>query len=89
MPRVATDDSTIMAAFRWGEDAHLSPSLSSPLASASTNCFGRPGEICQGRGDHGLDVLEIVSPVHLRAGLGLVDGDDVVVEVPPPPESKS
>ena len=35
----------------------------------------------QGWGDHGLDVLEIVSPVHLRTALGLVDGDDVVVEV--------
>jgi riboflavin kinase, archaea type len=43
----------------------------------------------QGRGDHGLDVLEIVSSVHLRAALGLVDGDDVVIEVPPPPESRS
>jgi CTP-dependent riboflavin kinase len=38
----------------------------------------------QGRGDHGLDVVEIVSPVHLRTALGLVDGDDVVVEVDEP-----
>ena len=38
----------------------------------------------QGWGDHCLDVLEIVSPVHLRTALGLVDGDDVVVEVDEP-----
>ena len=42
----------------------------------------------QGWGDHGLDVLEIVSPVHLRTALGLVDGDDVVVEVDEPRDSK-
>lgn len=34
-----------------------------------------------GEGDHGLDVLELVAPVHLRTALSLVDGDHVVIEV--------
>ena len=39
----------------------------------------------RGCGDHDLDVLEIVSSVHLRTALGLVDGVELVVEVDEPP----
>jgi CTP-dependent riboflavin kinase len=34
-----------------------------------------------GEGDHGLDVLELISAVHLRTALGLDDGDEVVVDI--------
>lgn len=37
----------------------------------------------RGEGDHALDVIEIVSPMHLRNTLGIADGDEVVIEVGP------
>ena len=36
-----------------------------------------------GAGDHPLDVIEIVSSVHLRTTLNLIDGDQVSVLVEP------
>ncbi len=39
-----------------------------------------------GQGDHDLNVLEIVSSVHLRTVLGLHDGDEVKVEIDSTPD---
>ncbi len=35
----------------------------------------------RGIGDHALDIIELVAPVHLRTVLNLHDGDPVVVDV--------
>jgi riboflavin kinase, archaea type len=37
----------------------------------------------QGRGDHPLEVVELAAAVRLRDALGLVDGDEVTVEICP------
>ena len=34
-----------------------------------------------GDGDHAMNVLEVVAAVHLRAALGLRDGDEITVEI--------
>jgi CTP-dependent riboflavin kinase len=34
-----------------------------------------------GQGDHDLNVLEVLSSVHLRSVLGLQDGDEVTVQI--------
>ena len=35
----------------------------------------------RGEGDHSLNVVELVAPLHLRTALRLADGDEVVIDI--------
>jgi riboflavin kinase, archaea type len=76
-PWVMTDAKIRLSAAEVGVEIGLLPCVVEGIA-----CWVfRTDRNNTGRGDHDLNVLEVVSSVHLRTVLGLQDGDEVMVQI--------
>lgn len=78
-PWVMTDAEIRLSAVEVGVEISLLPCAVEGIA-----CWVfRTDRNNSGQGDHDLNVLEVLSSVHLRTVLGLQDGDEVTVQIAP------